>query len=52
MDLDGGVELLTTCSTTTGFVTVEEQCGAVHGPVVIVAVFTTVVVSVALTVAS
>ena len=49
---DGGSELFTTLRTTTGFVTVDEQCGAVHGPVVIVAVFTTVVVSVGFTTAS
>jgi hypothetical protein len=36
----------------TGFVTVEEQKGDVHGPVVIVAVLTTVAVSVDFTVAS
>ena len=52
MDLDGGVELFTTLSTTTGFVTVDEQFGDVHWPVVIVAVLTTVAVSVGLTVAS
>lgn len=49
---DGGVELFTTLSTTTGFVTVDEQCGDVQGPVVIVAVLTTVVVSVGFTTAS
>ncbi len=37
---------------TTGFVTVDEQYGDVHWPVVIVAVLTTVDVSVGLTVAS
>jgi hypothetical protein len=52
VDPDGGVELFTTLRTTTGFVTVDEQCGDVHGPVVIVAVFTTVVVSVGFTTAS
>ena len=52
IDPDGGVELFTTLRTTTGFVTVDEQCGAVHGPVVMVAVLTTVAVSVDLTVAS
>lgn len=49
---DGGVELFTTLSTTTGFVTVDEQWGDVQGPVVIVAVLTTVVVSVGFTTAS
>ena len=49
---DGGVELFTTLRTTTGFVTVDEQCGDVQGPVVIVAVLTTVVVSVDFTTAS
>jgi hypothetical protein len=52
IDPDGGVELFTTLRTTTGFVTVEEQCADAHGPVVIVAVLTIVLVSVALTFAS
>lgn len=46
-----GVEVFTTFSTTTELVTVDEQC-VVHGPVVIVAEFTTVVASVLFTTAS
>ena len=52
IDPGAGVELFTTLSTTSGFVTVEEQFGDVQGPVVIVAVLTTVVVSVDFTSAS
>jgi hypothetical protein len=47
-----GVEDLTTLRTTTGLVTEEVHCVPVQGPVVIVAVFVTLVVSVEVTTAS
>lgn len=50
-DVDAGSELLATLNTTTGFVTDDEQLPA-HVPLVMVAVFVTVVVSVDATTAS